>query len=68
MANRFTVNLTDRAVASLLEITLHDSVSKTDAVNRALQVYAFLLQEQTLGKMLLLGKEGEIGFERVHIV
>ncbi|MEV7935731.1 hypothetical protein AB0O82_06260 [Kitasatospora sp. NPDC088264] len=42
-------------------------LSKTDAINRSVQVYGFLAQQMTEGKELLLrDKDGVL--ERVHIV
>lgn len=48
------VNLTDKAEAALLEITLREGVSKTDAINRAVQIWAHLLKEQEQGGRILL--------------
>jgi hypothetical protein len=48
------VNLTGKAEAALLEITLLEGVSKTDAVNRSIQIWAFLLKEQEQGHYIVL--------------
>jgi ribosomal protein L6P/L9E len=64
---RFTVTLIPtavRAVATLIRIT---GLSKTDVINRAVQVYAFLAQEMADGKEVLLRDE-QGNTERVHIV
>lgn len=54
MPRYIDVGLTDKAEAALLEVTLLESVSKTDAVNRSVQVWAFLLKEQEQGHMIVL--------------
>ncbi|MGW5308121.1 hypothetical protein ACWERF_29940 [Streptomyces griseoluteus] len=64
---RFTVTLiatASQAVGTLMRIT---GLSKTDVINRAVQVYAFLAQQMADGKEILLRDE-EGNLERVHIV
>ncbi|MFB6963170.1 hypothetical protein ACFCYB_40985 [Streptomyces sp. NPDC056309] len=64
---RFTVTLiatAAQAVGTLMRIT---GLSKTDVINRAVQVYAFLAQQMADGKEILLRDE-EGNTERVHIV
>ncbi|MFF4694852.1 hypothetical protein [Streptomyces chattanoogensis] len=64
---RFTVTLIPvaaRAVTALMRIT---GLSKTDTINRAVQVYAFLAQQMAEGKEVLLRDE-DGSTERVHIV
>ncbi|KUN75103.1 hypothetical protein AQJ66_36460 [Streptomyces bungoensis] len=64
---RFTVTLiatAAQAVGTLMRIT---GLSKTDVINRAVQVYAFLAQQMADGKEILLRDE-EGNLERVHIV
>lgn len=39
---RVTVNLTPRSIRALEEVITRSGDSKTDTINRALQVYAFL--------------------------
>ncbi len=66
-SERFTVTLiatAAQAVATLMRLT---GLSKTDVINRAVQVYAFLAQQMADGKELLLRDE-EGNAERVHIV
>lgn len=46
---RVTVNLVPRASAALELATGLSQDSKTDTINRALQVYAFLLQAKEAG-------------------
>jgi hypothetical protein len=64
---RFTVTLiaaAAKAVGTLMQIT---GLSKTDVINRAVQVYAFLAQQMADGKEIFLRDE-EGNLERVHIV
>jgi hypothetical protein len=66
-SERFTVTLiatAAQAVAALMHLT---GLSKTDVINRAVQVYAFLAQQMAEGKEILLRDE-EGKTERVHIV
>ncbi|MEU7649928.1 hypothetical protein [Streptomyces huasconensis] len=66
-SERFTVTLiatAAQAVATLMHLT---GLSKTDVINRAVQVYAFLAQQMAEGKEILLRDE-EGNTERVHIV
>jgi len=51
---RITVNLVERASRSLeLTASLTD-LSKTDVVNRALQLYAYLEFEESIGNQVLI--------------
>ncbi len=64
---RFTVTLiatAAQAVGTLMRVT---GLSKTDVINRSVQVYAFLAQQMADGKEILLRDE-EGNTERVHIV
>jgi nucleoid-associated protein YejK len=64
---RFTVTLIAtavQAVASLMRIT---GLSKTDVINRSVQVYGFLAEQMEDGKEVLLRDE-QGNLERVHIV
>lgn len=56
---RVTVNLVERAVKALdLAVSItHDS--KTDTINRALQVYAYVLHETDQGGEVFIHKDGE---------
>ncbi len=53
---KITVNLLPRAVAALEKVVDLVGGSKTDAINKALQIYLFLEQEQAAGKTILLAK------------
>ncbi|MFJ7014915.1 hypothetical protein ACPB9I_15420 [Streptomyces cellulosae] len=64
---RFTVTLIAaavQAVATLMRIT---GLSKTDVINRSVQVYGFLAEQMEDGKEVLLRDE-QGNLERVHIV
>ncbi|MFI9569512.1 hypothetical protein [Streptomyces rishiriensis] len=66
-SERFTVTLiatAAQAVATLMRLT---GLSKTDVINRAVQIYAFLAQQMAEGKEIFLRDE-EGNTERVHIV
>ena len=66
-SERFTVTLiatAAQAVARLMHLT---GLSKTDVINRAVQVYAFLAQQMAEGKEIILRDE-QGNTERVHIV
>lgn len=66
-SERFTVTLISAAVHALAILVNLTGLSKTDAVNRAIQVYGFLASEMADGKEVLLrDKTGNL--ERVHIV
>jgi hypothetical protein len=64
---RFTVTLIPTAVQAVATLMRLTGLSKTDVLNRSVQVYAFLAQQMAEGKEVLLrDKEGNT--ERVHIV
>ncbi|GHE65191.1 hypothetical protein GCM10014715_18460 [Streptomyces spiralis] len=66
-SERFTVTLiatAAQAVATLMRIT---GLSKTDVINRSVQVYGFLAEQMQDGKEVLLRDE-QGNLERVHIV
>lgn len=64
---RITVNLIPGAASALEGTAAAESLSQTDTVNRALQVYEFLVKQRMLGKELLLRDE-DGNLEKVHIV
>lgn len=65
---KLTVNLIPRAVAALDAVALLTGDSKTDSVNRALQVYAFLEQQQrTNGKRIFL-IDDDNNMERIQLL
>lgn len=65
---KLTVNLVARAVAALDDVALLTGDTKTDSVNRAIQVYAFLEREQrTQGKRIFL-IDDDNKMERVQLL
>lgn len=66
-SERFSITLIPsavRAVALLMSLT---GLSKTDILNRAVQVYEFIEEQKQSGKEILVrDKDGT--FERVHIL
>jgi len=46
---KLTVNLTEKSAAALVRAQEHSTDSKTDTVNRALQLYAWWVEKETLG-------------------
>lgn len=64
---RITVNLVPGAASALEEASAAEQLSQTDTVNRALQVYEFLVKQKMFGKELLL-RSGDGSVELVHIV
>ncbi|MER6231544.1 MULTISPECIES: hypothetical protein [Streptomyces] len=64
---RLTVTLIPRAVQAITTLMRITGLSKTDSINRAVQVYAFLAQQMADGKEVLLRDENG-DTERVHIV
>lgn len=57
---RLTVNLIPRANRSLILATEITGDSKTDTVNRALQVYAYLEHVASRGGEILIREDGEV--------
>ncbi|WP_432106032.1 hypothetical protein [Streptomyces sp. bgisy091] len=64
---RLTVTLIPRAAQAITTLMRITGLSKTDSINRAVQVYAFLAQQMADGKEVLLRDESG-DTERVHIV
>ncbi|ARF78094.1 hypothetical protein ACIG0C_36695 [Kitasatospora aureofaciens] len=66
-SERFSLTLTPLGQQALTKIMATDNLPRPDAVNRALQAYAFLAEELKDGKALMLrDKDGNL--ERVHII
>lgn len=64
---RITINLIPGAASALEEVSAAENLSRTDTVNRAIQVYEFIVKQKMFGKELLLrAEDGSV--ERVHIV
>jgi hypothetical protein len=51
---RVTVNLVPKAAVALKESAALEGISRTDVVNRAVQLYAMFVAETTLGSKVLL--------------
>lgn len=57
---RLIVNLNETSVSALARAQEHTLDSKTDTVNRALQLYAWWVEMKTQGFTHHVGKDGEI--------
>ncbi|WP_241518617.1 hypothetical protein [Streptomyces sp. CB03238] len=66
-SERYSVTFVPAAVQAIQALTELSGVSKSDAINRAVQVYAFLAREMADGRQVLLRNE-DGSLERVHIV
>jgi hypothetical protein len=65
---RVTVNLTPRASKALAETAQLTGDSKTDTINRALQVYAFVQSIIEGGGAMYVRRAGEDEMERLTIM
>ncbi|MFC4108453.1 hypothetical protein ACFOX0_21275 [Micromonospora zhanjiangensis] len=65
---RVTVNLNRQAIQALEQISADTGYSKTDTINRALQVYAIVneIMQRDAGVLRVKHQDGEL--ERIHIV
>jgi hypothetical protein len=67
VAERITVGLIPKVVAELERLRESTGMSKTDLINRAVSLSAFVAEQLAAGNDLLLrDKNGEI--ERVHLL
>ena len=67
VAERITVGLIPRVVAELERLQENSGLSKTDLVNRAISLSAYVAEQTAAGKDLLLrDSSGEI--ERLHLL
>lgn len=57
---RVTVNLTPKAVKALASACEMTGDSKTDTINRALRLYAYVEQVKAEGKRLMVGEDGKL--------
>jgi hypothetical protein len=64
---KLTVNLINKAVEALDSAVVVTQLSKTDTVNRALQVYAFMIEEQEKGGQLLV-REPDGTLSRIRMI
>lgn len=65
---RVTVNLTPRSVTALERTSRVTGDSKTDTINRALQVYALIqeMAERNNGSLRIVHEDGST--ERIHLL
>lgn len=66
-SERFTVTLIPRAVRAVNVLMGLTGLSKTDTVNRAVQVYAFIEERREAGGTLWI-RDAEGGESEVHII
>ncbi|MEU6322683.1 hypothetical protein [Streptomyces sp. NPDC047009] len=66
-SERYSVTFVPAAVQAVQELTEISGLSKSDVINRSVQIYAFLAQEMAHGRQLMLRNE-DGSLERVHIV
>ncbi|HYF74051.1 MAG TPA: hypothetical protein VD834_16545 [Blastococcus sp.] len=66
-AERVTVNLIDKASTALNDACVLTGDNKTDTINRALQLYAWVqLELRKGGELILRSTDGEL--ERIHLL
>ncbi|MFI0910512.1 hypothetical protein [Streptomyces abikoensis] len=66
-SERFSVTLVLAAVTAVGTLMRITGLSKTDVINRSVQVYAFLTEQTREGKEILL-RDSDKNLERVHII
>ncbi|GHB60654.1 hypothetical protein GCM10010306_062810 [Streptomyces umbrinus] len=64
---RFTVTLIISALKAMQALMRLTGLSKTDVINRSVQVYGFLAEQMNDGKEVLL-RDREGNLEKVHIL
>jgi len=64
---KVTVNLTKRSVEALDDLVTATGETKTDAINKALQVYAFIQRQLDAGGAVYLREAGSDQAERLQI-
>lgn len=65
---RVTVNLTNRSYGDLQKITEETGLSKTDVINRAVQIYALVeeLLTEGNGRLTVVNPQGQL--EKIYIL
>jgi len=64
---RFSITIWTHAIEALQKLMALTGLSKTEAINRSIQVHAFLAEQMDQGKTVMLcDKNGKL--ERVHIL
>jgi hypothetical protein len=64
---RVTVNLTSKSISALERITAATGETKTDSINKALQVYSFIRQVMQADGRLYVRDSPDGETERLHI-
>jgi hypothetical protein len=64
---KLTVNLTPKAVESLEHASLVDGLSRTDVINRALQVYALVVNQRAAGWRMQFARRRWLLWERQEV-
>lgn len=67
VGRRKSITFVPSAYRALTEEATESGLSETDVVNRAVQVYRFVMESQRSGKKLKL-EDGDGATETVHIV
>ena len=67
-SERVTVNLAPRAVTALEELVRSTGDSKTDSINQALQIYAYIRAHLDAGGTFYLRDQDSNELERLHIL
>ncbi|MBD3004531.1 hypothetical protein [Streptomyces sp. 5-10] len=67
-ASRQAISFTRKGFASLERLTTETGESKSDMVNRALEVYDFLEKEKAAGGELMIRHPGDELPQRVHLI
>ncbi len=65
---RVTVNLNQQAMRALEQISASERYSKTDTINRALQIYAIVQEIMDRNDGVLRVQHGNGEVERIHII
>ncbi|MFI5906296.1 hypothetical protein [Dactylosporangium sp. NPDC051541] len=65
---RVTVNLNRQAMKALEQISSSEHYSKTDTINRALQIYAIVQEVMDRNDGMLRVQRADGSIERIHIV
>lgn len=65
---RLTLNLIPKSAEALEHAAAVDRNSKTDTVNRAIQLYDFFLSQQAKGGRIYLRQDGSDEMERIRLL
>lgn len=65
---RVTVNLVPKTVNALDRTMDRDQVTKTDGINRAIQLYDFFSEHLTAGSAIYIRRAGSEEMERIHLL